>query len=249
VKLHQAGALPKPDPTPAWARIDAWTLAGFTPAWIASACHLEPRTIETALAEQRAGHTRTLGAVITRRILAADITKGTAGRCTALPARRRLQALACHGYDTSRIQAASGLSFTTLAAIRRGATQTVTAAHHHQIAATYNELCETFGDSTTAKARATRLHWAPPWAWDNIADPTEHPGPGLPDADDVDPVAVLRAMAGEHVHLTPAERVAAITALAAQGFNDDQVATRVGVTARTVIRIRNTHHIPSRWAA
>jgi len=154
--------------------------AGYSPTWIADACGLRPRSIITALTERNGGHVRRMGAVTTARVLAADIETGTAGRGPALAARRQLQALACHGYAASRLQGASGISFVTLAAIRRGATQTITAAHHHAIAGMYGELCGTFGDSTEARRRALALGWAPPFAWDDITDPNALPDLGEP---------------------------------------------------------------------
>lgn len=174
-KLRRTGRLPRPDPALAWARIDAWVSAGFSPAWIATACGLQVRNIESALSERNAGHVRKLGATVTGRIMAADIRAGTAGHCDALVARRRLQALACHGFDTSRLQAVCGISFVTLAAIRRGATTNITAARHHQIRALYEQLSGQFGTSKETKRRATLAGWAPPLAWDNIDDPTETP--------------------------------------------------------------------------
>ncbi len=194
-KLRRTGRLPRPDPALAWARIDSWVSAGFSPAWIATACGLQVRNIESALSERTSGHLRKLGATVTARVLAADIRAGTAGTCDALGARRMLQALACHGFDTSRLQDASGISFTTLAAIRRGATTNITAARHHQIADLYEQLSGRFGTSTEAKRRATLAGWVPPLGWDNIDDPTETPDTGASsgwtssqrfDLDDVD---------------------------------------------------------------
>ena len=144
-KLRRTGRLPRPDPALAWERIDAWTALGYSAAWIATACGLQKRNIESALSERNGGHLRKLGATVTGRIMGADIRTGTAGHCDALVARRRLQALACHGFDTSRLQAACGVSFVTLAEIRRGHTNVITAARHHQIADLYQALCGQFG--------------------------------------------------------------------------------------------------------
>jgi len=254
VKLSGAGALPRPDPAAAWARIDAWTAAGYTPAWISTACGLQPRNIESALTERRAGHVRKLGAKAAAMVLAGDIAAGSAGFGPALGARRRLQALACHGFDTSRIQALSGIHFVTLAAIRRGATTQISAAHHHTIVGLYEGLCGQFGTSGAARARAARLGWVPPWAWDHIDDPGEHPAGGnalhVTRSDQIlDQVAVARATAGDQVGLTVAERTAAITILAARGHSDAQIAALLGCTDRTVARHRAAHHIPTRWHA
>ena len=142
----------------------------------------------------------------------------------------------------------------TLAEIRRGVTTRVSAAHHHAIAATYEALCGRFGTSGAARARAARLGWVPPWAWDDIDDPGEHPACGnvlrVTRSDQVlDQVAVARAVAGDPVALTVAERIAAITILAARGRSDAQIGALLDYTDRTVERIRKAHAIPSRWHA
>jgi DNA-binding CsgD family transcriptional regulator len=247
-KLQGAGALHRLDPDLAWARIDAWTAAGYSPAWISSACGLQPRNIESALTERKAGHVRRLGAKVTAIVLAADIKAGTAGKVPALVARRQLQALACHGFDTSRLDAASGISFVSLAAIRRGATATITAAHHHRIGQVYADLSGSFGTSNIAKANARRLGWAPPFAWDNIEDPDETPNLGGAD-DLVDDVAVARATHGDRVALTMAERVAALAVLTSWGLSDAEMADRLAVTSRTVLRNRKAHGIRTGVAA
>ena len=237
-KLRRTGRLPRPDPALAWARIDAWMGAGYSAAWIATACGLQMRNIESALSERNSGHVRKLGATVTGRIMGADIRTGTAGHCDALVARRRLQALACHGFDTSRLQAACGISFVTLAAIRRGATTNITAARHHQIRDLYEQLSGQFGTSKEAKRRATLAGWAPPLAWDNIDDPTETPNLGQRVDTEMDDVAIMRATHGDHVTLTKAERTVAVARLTAQGLSADQVAERLHVTQRTVTRDR-----------
>jgi len=237
-KLRRTGRLPRPDPATAWARIDAWTAAGYSAAWIATACGLQSRNIESALSERNGGHLRKLGATVTGRIMGADIRTGTAGHCDALVARRRLQALACHGFDTSRLQAACGVSFVTLAAIRRGHTNVITAARHHQIADLYQALSGQFGTSATTRARAQRLGWVPPMAWDDIGDPTEDPTVARPADTELDDVAIMRATHGDHVTLTKPERAVAVARLTAQGLSADQVAERLCVTTRTVVRDR-----------
>lgn len=253
-KLSRNGRLARPDPAAAWARIDAWTAAGFSPTWIESACGLPARNIESVLTERAAGHVRKLGAKATAMVLAGDIRAGSAGFGPALGARRRLQALACHGFDTTQLQGASGISFVTLAAIRRGATTRVSAVHHHRIADVYEGLCGGFGTSPAAVARGRRLGWVPPLGWDDIDDPTEHPVTGTAlhvtrDDQVLDQVAVARATTGDQVRLTVAERTAAIAILAARGCSDAQIAALLGCTDRTVQRHRAAHHIPTRWRA
>jgi predicted DNA-binding protein (UPF0251 family) len=61
-----------------------------------------------------------------------------------------------------------------------------------------------------------------------------------------DHVAILRAIAGDHsVTLYPHERLEAIRTLASRGVIDAEIAARLGVSDRTVQRIRVAHNIPS----
>jgi hypothetical protein len=222
---------------------------GYSAAWIATACGLQVRNIESALSERNSGHLRKLGATVTGRIMAADIRAGSAGHCAALVARRRLQALACHGFDTSRLQAVCGVSFVTLASIRRGQTNVITAVRHHQIADLYEQLSGSFGTSTNARARAKALGWVPPMGWDNIEDPAEDPTVVRPVDTLVDDVAVMRATHGDRVTLTKPERLAAVAHLTAQGLTDEQVADRLNICTQTVLRYRRSNSIASGRAA
>jgi DNA-binding NarL/FixJ family response regulator len=54
----------------------------------------------------------------------------------------------------------------------------------------------------------------------------------------IDEVAVERAAKGERIRLTPAERQAAVAHLTRWGYSAAEIAERLGVTARTVERIR-----------
>lgn len=63
--------------------------------------------------------------------------------------------------------------------------------------------------------------------------------------DDIDEVAVLRAMDGQPPeHMTGAERAEAVKRLNQSGLSDRRIAERVGVTEHTVFRIRERYGIP-----
>lgn len=67
--------------------------------------------------------------------------------------------------------------------------------------------------------------------------------------DEVDEVAVLRAVMGEPpAVMTRGERVAAIAQLARRGYSDRAIADRIGITTRSVTRLRSQYGIPSRIA-
>ena len=77
-------------------------------------------------------------------------------------------------------------------------------------------------------------------AWDDIDDGTE---PARVDVDsscapDIDEIAVERAMGGDRVPLTGAERDEAVRRLTSKGYSVRQIAERLGTTTRTVMRRR-----------
>ncbi len=96
--------------------------------------------------------------------------------------------------------------------------------------------------SDAARRYATARGWRPPLAWDDIDAGT--PGAGSSDAglgsvvDDVDEIAVERAMTSDRVRLRPNERDEAIRRLTARGMSLRQIAARAGVSPRTVGRRR-----------
>lgn len=94
----------------------------------------------------------------------------------------------------------------------------------------------------------------PPLAWDDDAIDDVHATPaGLSGVDvdnDVDEVAVQAVMSGRRpVGLREDERVEALRRLVEHGWSDEQIAERLGVCSRTVLRLRQAHGIASRWSA
>lgn len=69
------------------------------------------------------------------------------------------------------------------------------------------------------------------------------------DDGEVDEIAVERAMKGDPVALTSRERDEAFRRLAERGVSDEQIAQRLGVADRTVLRWRQTSGIASKWTA
>lgn len=67
---------------------------------------------------------------------------------------------------------------------------------------------------------------------------------GAPDFDDVDEIAVWRAIGGERIRLNAAERVEAVRLLAARGYSTSAASERLGMAYRSVLRIRAAHGIP-----
>jgi transcriptional regulator with GAF, ATPase, and Fis domain len=66
------------------------------------------------------------------------------------------------------------------------------------------------------------------------------PVPARP-AEQVDPVVVSRAASGHRVPTTMAERIQVVAALTARGYSATEIAARLGVTDRTVVRYRSEY--------
>jgi DNA-binding NarL/FixJ family response regulator len=93
-----------------------------------------------------------------------------------------------------------------------------------------------------ARAFAAERGWLPPLAWDDIdTDPdprhhTKHAG-----TDDLDEIAIERALAGDGVeveHLTPAEQDEVVRRLTERGKSIRDIAQQLATTKRTISRRR-----------
>ncbi len=160
---------------------------------------------------------------------------------------RRLQALAVLGWPLSVLATDLGVTVQAVAVLRRR--PTVSAATARKVRDVYDARSMSTGPSQRTTAAALRAGWLPPLAWDDqhIDDPDAIPEPTNPTdatAPGVDVVAIARATTGEHLPLTPAERRQVAFTLARQGLSDPDIATRLGISARTVLRWRHAHGIP-----
>jgi hypothetical protein len=92
-----------------------------------------------------------------------------------------------------------------------------------------------------AQAHAAAQGWLPPLAWDDIDPTPAAPTPQLPPLDDIDEIAVERALAGDNItydNLTPVEQQELIGRLSARGTSIRDTAALPGTTKRTVSRRR-----------
>lgn len=164
--------------------------------------------------------------------------------------RRRLQALATLGWSVTSLTTRSDLPLRTL---RRGlTTTTVTAETARTIGRLYDQLRahpaahRTPREQAAAartKARAQRAGWRGPLAWDDIDNDPDEPAPlEQPSsvAARVDVVAVERAMRGERLPLTAAERRDAVARLTTRGLSARCIAELLHTTVRTVTRLRTS---------
>ena len=153
----------------------------------------------------------------------------------AAAATEALRALHADGWSLEQLAAATGLSSRAIGAALHARTR----PHPHTIeaiAGVYEDLrFEDPGDGAAAvrsRLRAERAGWKPSTQQQDA------------DVDDVDIVAVDRAVHGDVVPLRPTERQAALQRLAGH-HPDAEIARRLGVSARTVHRHRATQGLPA----
>lgn len=154
----------------------------------------------------------------------------------ALGTQRRIRALAALGHPLQDIGARLGIKRARMCALlRQDAIRVVTA---EKVAALYAELSMVPGGNNYAAGHARARGWAPPLAWDDdtIDDPTALPNYGQGLMDEPDTQAIRRAINGEQVPLTVAERQQAIHELQDLGYEGREIAARLGISARTVYR-------------
>ena len=193
--------------------------------------------------EERCGPCKAAAAADRRRRVALDyLTRGQKLTVDATGTRRRINALRRLGWPLKELGERLGCSFQHVNALTsRAKVHRSTAA---KVAALYDELCMLPGPSPSTAKRAAAKGWAPPLAWseDSIDDPAARPSTGTRLARQqgvaFDDVAVERACAGDRVPLRPLERREAVRRLTAAGMSAEQIADRLGTTARTVQRRR-----------
>ncbi|WP_404351866.1 helix-turn-helix domain-containing protein [Phycicoccus jejuensis] len=173
------------------------------------------------------------------------------GHVPRIGAQRRIQALMALGWPHEAIAAAGAQNTSN---VLNSGGHLMTAARWREVRDVYERLSMTPGPSPETRGWARSLGYAPPLAWDEdaIDDPTAEPqgterGGGQA-GPLVDSVAVSRAVEGGHpqgIELSRPERLMATRRLAAAGASDSEIADRLGVSTRTVLRIRDAEQIPA----
>lgn len=172
--------------------------------------------------------------------------------------RRRFRALVALGWPIRHLSARTGFSSRTAWMLTRDdiGTELIRIHTRDEVRRVYDELSLTIPPASRVRTRARHLAaakgWVPPLAFDDdtIDDPDVLPQHlVVSDTAGVDHVAVERALRGERTDLTRAERWIAVERLAAQGMSDAQVANRLGVSDKTVLRDRQDLGIDSQWRA
>jgi len=178
------------------------------------------------------------------RIEADNTSRAPSSRVDATGTRRRLQALVAIGWSPDLLAAELGRQ--PLSLERSMASSSVTARTAQQVAALYEQLSSTPPPCSTtsecARAEAATHGWQPPLAWDDIdCDPA--PTAATPPSDDVDEIAIERAVAGDGIRyddLTSVEQEEVIRELTDRGRSIRDIAAQLATTKRTVSRHRAT---------
>lgn len=169
---------------------------------------------------------------------------------SARGAQRRIQALVARGWSQQRLADALGVKCSTIFMLmsREG----VRTSRHLEVVALYELMWNVAppmewrwdrAAATRSMNHARAEGWLPPLAWDDL-DADDTPAVAAPD-DDIDDVAVDLATAGEDVRLTAAERREAVRRLNSLHYSDNEIAARLRITARAVLRIRSGAEIPA----
>ncbi|MHA3700717.1 hypothetical protein ACXR2U_00915 [Jatrophihabitans sp. YIM 134969] len=161
--------------------------------------------------------------------------------------RRRLQALVAIGWDLRELAARLERTPTHVARTMRGIR--VTAGTAAAVQSLYEQLWDVRPALDRRPARealawAARNGWQPPLAWDDIdTDASPHPRIGAHlTGDDIDEIAVERALAGDGIRLeqlTRNEQYEVVRRLTERGESIRAIADRLGTTMRTVSRRRH----------
>jgi transcriptional regulator with XRE-family HTH domain len=183
---------------------------------------------------------------VAEKILAVEVTLETlpaVAHVDGTGTRRRLQALVCLGWSMSKLAGRLGMEASNFSRVMHGE-RLVRVETAKAAAALFDELWSTPAPASEhrekiAASRARRYarerRWLPPLAWD---DPDTDREPPVADVVDVDEVAVQLAMNCDSVRLNGAERREAVRRLNGQHLSDSLIASRLGLTPRTVLRIR-----------
>ncbi len=154
---------------------------------------------------------------------------------------RRVRALAFQGWSYSDLAEQLGTTTATVRYALDG--HTTTAGRARQIRDLYERLNALTGPSQRPRRLAIQRGWASP-------DQLDASTIDLPDTDltaggdgQVDHARVLRFCDGEALTLNVRERRLAVAGLARRGMADSVIAARLGISVRTVLRVRERHDI------
>lgn len=169
---------------------------------------------------------KTISGANAARLLAVQASPAPGGRVNIIGTARRLQALVAIGYTQSDLAARIGVTPANSTNLFHG-NGTVRAATADRIAAIYDDLAMKPGPSATARARAKKLGWAPPLAWedDEIDNPAAEP--------DI----------GDHRPVKFDERYGELRAL---GYSDLEILNKLNIKPESLLRQLERYGLPAR---
>lgn len=231
------------DATPAREHILTLMEAGIGYRRITQLAQVAPSVIEHLLYEMP-GRPRTtrIRPETEAKILAVSAIPADQAHTDATGTRRRLQALVAAGWPTTRLAPEIGLNRRWVSDLLRATRVEVRTAR--LVAETYERLAHEdptehgIQDWVALRARnmAAKHGWKPPQEW--VDDDLDVPD-AEPDPEAVDDTAVQRAIDGEKaIGLSRVERMEAARVLTEQGVIAKDIAARLGVTSRTIVRWR-----------
>jgi len=259
-RFARAAGVPSPrvPSAPVGERMRRWHELEFSLEALASACGMSSTTVIGLMGSAHPSMKRHTA----ERIMAMyerDLFMGAAPH-TMVPVyatRRRIRALYALGYSRSQLDEHLAGLVQVRVLVEKG--RRVTRARNHRaVAEMFDAIHMHPGSCARARTYALKHEgYAPPLAWDDIDDPAGAPESISEPADDggdgrvvspcdprelIDVVAIERAMAGERVVLTVAERHVAIVRMRHAGFSaNSQIPDRLDVASRTVYRELHEH--------
>jgi lambda repressor-like predicted transcriptional regulator len=202
---------------------------------IGRAAGISPKTIQE-LPERKYLHGPTAGAVLAVR---PERELPARNMRPAIGSARRVQALGAIGWSFTEQGRQVGMHTQQVWEIAWAKSHLVTVTTADRIHDLFERLSATPGGSTRARNAAARHGWLPPLAWDDIDDPRAEPWRAdIAEAEEVDEVAVARALAGQRLRLNRSEQAAALRIGLDRGEPMTRVAALLGInrfTARDLV--------------
>ncbi|QIK83011.1 helix-turn-helix domain-containing protein [Sanguibacter sp. HDW7] len=199
--------------------------AGLTYGAIADLSGVELSTIHRIRKSHRTS-VRIARAVLAVRADQVHTRPSHTGFVPNVGARRRISALLALGWTHIHISEAAGLPPRRSGAIMHQRGTWIARDTHDRIITAYDALSMRPGPSAITRRRAAEARYAPPLAWDDdrLDDPTATPEHGW--------------NATPNQQFTTNERRAQVRYLTERGHTAAEIAERLGVTTRTVVRAR-----------
>jgi hypothetical protein len=232
-KIADGVWLPREPSGPVADHVTALRASGMSLARIAAASGVAERTLRN-LAHCRHVQGTTAAAI---RAVTAQPRPARAGLVPyGTGVARRVQALVAIGWPLLTQARRLDLSVQRVWDLAQLRTPMVKVCTYRQFVALFEELSATPGPSVRARNLAVKNGWCPPLAWDdNIDDPAAEPQQGSVDAEP-DLVVVERALSGERLPMTAADREAALLRGVAQGMSLSRTALTLGINYSTAQR-------------